>query len=400
MHSLSTVPLQSVDEIKSSAKWRISTENCLLHPQLFSHPKLKMYVLGQTDNLKSADSQLAERHRGYFRTRLAFGHGLEMKVRQQLLGTSFGAGAGAMWGLVFLAPEAVSDFRSIDLVVGRFLAFGAISAFLLVPKWRSLTSNLSRRDWITLSWLALAGNTIYYFLLSSAVQAGGIATTSLVIGFLPVTITLVGSLERGAVPLRRLLPSLLLCSAGLILIARNAIASSSPQTFPSQTIGLLLAVAALISWTSYAVGNTRSLSRLSHLSVLDWNLLLGLLTGLQVLCITPVLYFFGSGHHQGADWARLAGVSIGVALLASLVGNDLWNRMSRLLPLTLIGQMILFETLFALIYGYLWEQRFPTIFELAAFALVVSSVMLCIAAHGGHRRRTGGRSFVDFERDQ
>ena len=55
--------------------------------------------------------------------------------------------------------------------------------------------------------------------------------------------------------------------------------------------------------------------------------------------------------------------------------------MSRLLPLTMTGQMILFETLFALLYGFLWEHRFPTVLELTAFVLVVASVLSCIAAH-------------------
>ena len=72
---------------------------------------------------------------------------------------------------------------------------------------------------------------------------------------------------------------------------------------------------------------------------------------------------------------------LGVAALASIFGNALWNRMTRLLPLTLVGQMILFETLFALIYGFLWEQRFPTLLEAAAFVLVVLSVTTCLAAH-------------------
>jgi drug/metabolite transporter (DMT)-like permease len=103
---------------------------------------------------------------------------------------------------------------------------------------------------------------------------------------------------------------------------------------------------------AYAVGNARCLKRLKHISAHDWSLLTGF-------------------------------VSVGVAVLASIAGNALWNRMSRLLPLTLIGQMILFETLFALIYGFLWEHRLPTILELAALVLVVMSVFSCLAAHRG-----------------
>ncbi len=40
--------------------------------------------------------------------------------------------------------------------------------------------------------------------------------------------------------------------------------------------------------------------------------------------------------------------------------------------------MILFETLFALLYGFLWEQRWPTTLECVAFTLVVLSVVSCL----------------------
>jgi drug/metabolite transporter (DMT)-like permease len=90
---------------------------------------------------------------------------------------------------------------------------------------------------------------------------------------------------------------------------------------------------------------------------------------------------FSFREHGPAEWEMFAGVCAGLAVLASITGYALWNQMSRLLPLTLIGQMILFETLFALIYGFLWEQRFPTLLETAAFALVVLSVISCIDTH-------------------
>jgi drug/metabolite transporter (DMT)-like permease len=55
--------------------------------------------------------------------------------------------------------------------------------------------------------------------------------------------------------------------------------------------------------------------------------------------------------------------------------------------LTMTGQMILFETLFALIYGFLWEDRWPRPIEVAAFMLIVGSVMTCVSAHRKHHRK-------------
>lgn len=297
-----------------------------------------------------------------------------------LAGIACGIGAGALWGLVFLAPELTRDFSPLQQTIGRYLAYGLLSAALLAPRWKALAPHLGRREWIALGWLALAGNTFYYILLSSAVQLGGIAMTSLVVGFIPVAVTLVGSRDAGAVPLRRLAPSLLLCAAGALCIGWQALAEPK-SGIGTQLIGLFCAIGALASWSAYAIGNSRALGRLHHVSAQDWMLLTGLVTGAQSLLLVPVSLLLDGFAHTGLAWARFAGVAIGVALFASILGNLLWNRMSRLLPLTLIGQMILFETMFALLYGFVWEQRWPAPLELAAFALVVGSVLSCIAAH-------------------
>jgi len=305
------------------------------------------------------------------------------------LGLAFGIGAGALWGLVFLAPALVGSFGPLELAAGRYLAYGAISAVLIAPRWRRLLAVLKRRDWSALAWLALAGNTLYYILLASAVQLGGIAMTSLIIGLLPVTVTIIGSRDRGAVPLRALLPSLLLCAAGTISIAWQSLGAASANPLDQQLLGFACAVGALASWTAYAVGNSRCLAGLPHLSSHDWNLLTGVVTGGQALLLVPLILLNGTPAHTPGTWLQFAGVSVGVAVCASLLGNALWNRMSRLLPLTLVGQMIVFETVFALLYGFLWEQRWPEPLELLAFACVLSGVVLCLSAHRGHQATPG-----------
>lgn len=296
-------------------------------------------------------------------------------------GIAFGMGAGALWGLVFLAPELVGEFSPLQLTIGRYLAYALISAALVAPRWRDLFAKLTAREWWALARLALVGNTLYYILLSSAVRMGGIAMTSLVIGFLPVAVTIIGSRDRGAVPLRKLSVSLLLCVAGALCIGWQALAAPTSGSVRMQTTGLLLAIGALVSWTAYAVGNSRWLGRLEHVSAHEWSLLTGIVTGAQALALIPFALMLENVHHGTSAWGLFAGVSIGVAVLASIVGNACWNRMSRLLPMTLVGQMILFETLFALIYGLLWERRYPTPLEAAAFALVVGSVLSCVAVH-------------------
>lgn len=300
----------------------------------------------------------------------------------RILGIGCGVAAGAFWGLVFLAPELAREFSPLQLAAGRYLAYGLIAAALLLPRWRTLSGGVGRPAWWALFWLSLAGNIVYYLLLASAVQMGGVAMTSLVIGFLPVAVTIIGSRDADAAPLRRLLPSLLLASAGILCIGYQSLdGSGTVGPRDGAAIGLACAIGALISWTLYTVGNSRALSRISHISAHDWSLLTGVVTGAQALLLVPAAFLLEQHDQTAAEWLRFAGVVGSVAFCASILGNALWNRMSRLLPLTLAGQMILFETLFALLYGFVWEQRLPTALELVAIGLVTVGVLSCVSAH-------------------
>ncbi|MNT86741.1 hypothetical protein D3C72_2270650 [compost metagenome] len=43
--------------------------------------------------------------------------------------------------------------------------------------------------------------------------------------------------------------------------------------------------------------------------------------------------------------------------------------------------MIVFETLFALLYAFAWQRRWPGLLELLAIVLLVGGVLLCAHAH-------------------
>jgi drug/metabolite transporter (DMT)-like permease len=46
-----------------------------------------------------------------------------------------------------------------------------------------------------------------------------------------------------------------------------------------------------------------------------------------------------------------------------------------------VGQLILFETLFALLYGFLWERRWPAPHELIALLLLGAGLLASARAH-------------------
>ncbi len=298
------------------------------------------------------------------------------------VGISNGVASGALWGLVFLAPAVLSDFSPLQLAAARYLVYGLIAVLLLVPRWPALRATIGRLEWTGLAWLSLLGNIIYFVLLSICVQWSGGAAAALIVGMVPVLVALVGAREPGAVPLSRLAPALALCVAGVLLMGLEAMGSSHVQSTPSQRlIGLFCGVGALVSWTAYSVGNTRWLARVPQVSGHDWSLLTGVATGALALLLAPVAFLGDSKVHTGGQWAGFWAMAAAVAVFASILGNACWNRASRALPLTLGGQMIVFETLFGLVYGFLWQQRWPVPTELLAAVCLVAGVVWSAAAH-------------------
>lgn len=288
-----------------------------------------------------------------------------------------------MWGLVFLAPKYVPEASPFLMSAGRYIAYGLIAALLIAPRWKRLVAHLDRKAWLALIWLSLAGNVVYYLFLVVAVHYAGVAASALIVGAVPVVVALWGLRDKDSPPLMRVGPPIALAALAVALIGWESIQQGQAAANSSGmmvAIGLIAGLIALVLWTSYAVGNSRWISSLPKVSSHDWSLLLGVVTGgLSLLLIIPAAFTLGDMNAE--VWGRFLIACFGVAVLASVVGNAFWNQASRLLPLTMLGQMIVFETLFAFLYGFIWERRGPTILEIIAMALMVISVIWCVRAH-------------------
>ena len=51
-------------------------------------------------------------------------------------GIAAGLAAGALWGLVFVAPRMVAEFGGINLTAGRFIVYGAASVVAMAMAGR------------------------------------------------------------------------------------------------------------------------------------------------------------------------------------------------------------------------------------------------------------------------
>jgi drug/metabolite transporter (DMT)-like permease len=64
-----------------------------------------------------------------------------------------------------------------------------------------------------------------------------------------------------------------------------------------------------------------------------------------------------------------------LGLLCSWVGAFLWNRASLYLPVSLAGQLTIFETIFGVIFVYILERHLPPVTESIGMAILLIAIL-------------------------
>jgi drug/metabolite transporter (DMT)-like permease len=305
-------------------------------------------------------------------------------------GTLFALAAGLMWGLVFVAPLMLPEYPAALLSVSRYLAFGLIA--LPLAWWdRVRLSQLTRSDWTEALKLSLVGNLIYYLCLAAAIQRAGGPLPTMIIGTLPVVIAITSNLRDhardGRLPWLQLVPSLLLIAAGIACVNQvelQRLRTDANADLGRYAAGVLLAVGAVVCWTWYPIRNADWMRAHPDRSATAWATAQGIAT-LPLAAIGFALFWAWSAL-SGANFAapfgptplRFIGLMTALGLFASWLGTLCWNAGSQRLPTTLMGQLIVFETLAALAYAFAWRREVPGATTLVGVALLVAGVMLAL----------------------
>jgi drug/metabolite transporter (DMT)-like permease len=299
------------------------------------------------------------------------------------LSVTYAAIAGALWALVLMVPAMLPEFNPVLLSGVRFIWVGILSLLLLLPMLRQLRA-LTLGDTWTLLRLAVIGNVLYFICLAAAIQRLGVAPASLIVGILPLTITLYGRKDNGAVPLKQLVGPLALILTGIGCINLQTFVFA-PGDAERKLMGLLFALAALGCWTWYAVHNSRALQHCEYLNSHQWSVLCGIMTGLTSLLMVATLALWQPQQLRVEaslpQWWQFWAASLGCAVVGSWLATAFWNAASKRLPVTLSGQLIVLETLFALLYAFIWRQTGPTLMEGAAIVMVVGGVLWSMHHH-------------------
>ena len=307
-----------------------------------------------------------------------------------LSGVAYALAAGMMWGLVFVGPLLLPEYPAALHSFGRYLAFGLIA---LPVGWidRRELARLERSDWVEALKLAAVGNLLYYLCLASAIQRAAGPLPTMIIGTLPVVISICANLlnhrRDGRLPWAKLAPALAVMLAGIACVNQvelSLLAAGVDADYRRYASGAVLAVGALVCWTWYPLRNADWLRGHAGRSPRVWATAQGLAT--LPLAVAAYLLFWAWTAATNDPFAMplgprpqaFVGLMAAIGLLASWLGTICWNEASQRLPTAMVGQLIVFETIAALVYAYLLRGQWPQALTVLGIVLLLVGVLWAV----------------------
>jgi drug/metabolite transporter (DMT)-like permease len=292
-----------------------------------------------------------------------------------LTGILAGLAAGALWGLVFIAPRMVPGLSSVDLTAGRFISYGALSFVLMLVVRQSARPTLHQA--LSAVGLSVLGFTGYYLLLVFAIRDAGTAVPSLIIGTIPIWMMVLG--KPLGLRWAALVPGLVLTLLGLgLMMQAEAHVSAAGNGFWR---GVALAVASMVCWTAFGLLNAAWLKKHPHITATTWANWLGVATGVGALGLWLVAGSDVNVLAAQQNRAQAALICIATGIGSAWLATVLWNVASQRLSASLCGQLIVSETLFALFYSFVWDGQWPSLLQALACLLFVAGILASIRAH-------------------
>ena len=283
-----------------------------------------------------------------------------------------------LWALAFIAPLALKDASSIEIALGRFVVYGMISVFTFNLRY---FFSLPPEFLLRASLYALAGNIVYYFLLVIGIQLGGATLAVLVIGMLPVTVSISGQLRENKKAIRKMLWPLVIFTAGIVLY--NGAKTNFFKDIEVLSLSALFCLlASLTMWTWYAVNNAQFLEKNNSITGAEWSSVIGIMSLLIALVILPISWGLGMARHpfdlEFGEFFNLVLWSIILGVGSTWIGTILFNIASKKLKTSILGQLIVFESVFGILYVFLFSDILPGPMELLGIFIALSGVWLSI----------------------
>lgn len=287
-------------------------------------------------------------------------------------GVIFALGACFSWAFIYIIPQFITGFSSMEIALGRYLIYGLLSLLLFCYARMRGRCLFPRAVWIKAIHFALICTIGYYIFLVLALRYATPAICALVLGTSPVTCAIYGNWKQKEISFRKLIVPAAFILGGLVIINY----SHFDMNASSYLFGLICSCLALAAWTWYVEANSRFLKNNPEIPSSDWCTLIGIGTLFWVVIFTAVLLcFFPEQLHFekycvfDSDLIRFLAGSVILGVLCSWIAEYLWNESSLFLPVSLVGQLTIFETAFAVILTFLIENRLPIYTENIGMAI-------------------------------
>ena len=145
--------------------------------------------------------------------------------------------------------------------------------------------------------------------------------------------------------------------------------------------GVAFAIASMVCWTAFGLLNAAWLKKHPNISATTWANWLGMATGLGALGLWVAAGSDANTLLAQTNRAQAAIICIATGIGSAWLATILWNIASQRLSASLCGQLIVSETLFALVYSFVWDGQWPTLLQALACVLFVAGILASIKAH-------------------
>lgn len=287
-----------------------------------------------------------------------------------------------IWGFIFVIPLLLTDFTSLEITLGRYFFFGSISMFIFGGFCFRKLVGYPLKFWRKALTFGLVANIFYYIATVVAIKYSSPGITALVAGIGPVSIAFYGNFKQRECRFSQLIIPSILIAIGLVIIKIQVLAANGADAFSLEhLVGIFCSFLALAFWTWFVVSNNRFLKNNPSIAFFEWSTMIGVTT-FGVVAFTLIflrLFIWDDGdlvrYSQFSSEMQLFLVATAIlGFFCSWLGSFLWNTGSTKLPVSFGGQLTIFETLFGLMFVYIYEERVPSLLECVGITLMLVAI--------------------------
>lgn len=302
------------------------------------------------------------------------------------IGIAAAAVATFSWGLNFVVPFMLHGYSIFDVAIVQAAA-SAILAILYLTTQRRVLASFTPLDYLVAFNLGVLGYATYYLTLEGAAIYAGPVIAPAFLALVPIAMAGTANFLQPTLPWKSLMLPLALSFAGLILVQVNFSAGVAEVRAPGLWLGILLAIAAVVLWTTFGLLNQAALNKRPTVHVGVWSALILVGAGIAMMAFLPLGLWLEVFRlpKLGFGWSTASAVYLwggGLGVFSSVGGAVAWTIASKRLPAVLSGQLIVLEPFFGTVLGLLVHRRWPVLTETVGMVLLLSGVLVAVNAFG------------------